>query len=37
MYECMTAVRTDKVLQRVRTQVDNVVGRRAARTNVGQQ
>jgi len=29
-------VRTDEVLQRVRTQLDDVDGRRAASTNVGQ-
>jgi len=34
MYECRTAVCTNEVLQRVRTQVDDVNGRRAARTNL---
>jgi len=34
MYECRTAVCTDEVLQRVRTQVSGVDGRRGARTNV---
>jgi len=37
MWEYRTAVRTNEVLQRVRTQVNDVDGRRAARTNVGQQ
>jgi len=37
MYECRIAVRTNEVLQRVPTQVDDVLSRRAARTNVGQQ
>ena len=37
MYERRTAKGTNEVLQRVRTQVDNVDGRRAAHTNVGQQ
>jgi len=34
MYQCRTAVGSNEVLQRVRTQVDNVDGRRVARTNV---
>ena len=37
MKECRTAVRSDDVLQHVSMQVDDVDGRRAARTNVGQQ
>jgi len=34
MYECRTAVCTNEVLQHVRTQVDDVNGRQAARTNL---
>jgi len=37
MYKCRKAVRTHEVLQCVRMQVDNIDGRQAARTSVGQQ
>jgi len=36
-WECRTAVGRNEVLQHVRMQVDDVDGRRAARTNLGQQ